>query len=403
MRMTAVIAALLLLAGITAALADDAEKKDAKSEPAAKSSGKTVALTSKIKAEFYGYLKLDAAYDTARTDIGDFARWVNSEQNNEDDGQFNMTARESRLGVRLHAPGNDSLDVAGRVEVDFYEGGAANKPRLMMRHAYLQLNWKNSDMSIIAGQTSDVFSPLVAPTVQYTVAWWVGNIGYRRPQLRLTKGFAMEGGHRLELSGALARSIGRSSGFDPGDSGEDAGLPVLQGRIGYSMPFAGGKKAAFGFSGHWGREEYDIDAAGTSEDIDSWSANVDFLIPVADKVVFKGEFFRGENLDAYLGGIGQGVNLATLEAIGSTGGWASLSMGPYDGWLFNFAGSVDDPDDEDLVDGSRARNMSIWGNFKHNLLEYVWWGFEVGYWETQYKAIEDGDSIRIQTALAFTF
>ena len=35
---------------------------------------------SPITYTFYGYLKLDMAYDTSSTDVGNFARWVNSEE-----------------------------------------------------------------------------------------------------------------------------------------------------------------------------------------------------------------------------------------------------------------------------------------------------------------------------------
>jgi hypothetical protein len=353
--------------------------------------------------KFYGYLKFDAAYDSAYTSTGDYARWVESEALNSDDNQLSITPRESRFGLQFNGPDSETLKISGKVEVDFYEGGSDNKARLMMRHAFLQLDWTKLDLSIIAGQTSDVISPLVAPTINYTVGWWVGNIGYRRPQLRITKGLAVGENQKLTLAGAVARNIGHTTAFGSGDSGKDSGIPIFEGRVGYSFPLVAGKKAELGFSAHWGREEFDLNSAGDNTQYDTWSANFDFSIPLASSVLVKGEVFTGQNLDAFLGGIGQGINTATMEEISSTGGWASLSLGPWKDWRFNIAGSVDNPDDADLSNGARTLNSSFWGNAAYDITKNVWVGVELGYWKTEYKNLADGDSVRVQFAVAYKF
>jgi hypothetical protein len=164
-------------------------------------------VLSKLDIQFYGYLKLDAAYDTSRTDDGNFVKWVERENANNDDDQFNMTANQSRFGVNITGLGDSAMKTSGRAEVDFYGGSNQNKSHLMMRHAYMKLDWPADKFSIIAGQTSDVISPLVPTTVNYSVAWWTGNIGYRRPQIRLTKVLGLDDGVDLTLEGAIARTI----------------------------------------------------------------------------------------------------------------------------------------------------------------------------------------------------
>ncbi|MHC4751100.1 MAG: DcaP family trimeric outer membrane transporter, partial [Planctomycetota bacterium] len=134
---------------------------------------------SNLDIQLYGYLKLDAAYDTSRTDNGNYAKWVEPENNNKNDDQFNMTANQSRFGMKITGPENDLMSTSGRVEADFYGGGEENKPKLMLRHAYMKLDWPVDRFNIIAGQTSDVISPLFPSTVNYSVGWWTGNIGYR--------------------------------------------------------------------------------------------------------------------------------------------------------------------------------------------------------------------------------
>jgi len=372
-------------------------------QPAATVEEDKPAVRSSYPVVLYGFVKFDAAYDSARTDVGNFARWVESEQGREDDDQFNATARESRLGLKFDGPDLADVITSGRVEVDFYEGGAENKNRLMMRHAYVQLDWPEHDFGLLAGQTSDVISPLYPQTLNYPVAWWAGNIGYRRPQLRLTKGFGVGEDSRMLLQAAATRTIGHDGLFDPGDTGEDAGFPGFQGRAALSFPMLTGRKTTLGVSGHFAQEEYDFDSRDHSTDLESWSANLDLTLPIYDWLTFKGELWTGQNLDAYLGGIGQGINLVRMKEIESTGGWMALSFEPHGRWHYNAGISIDDPEDDDLDAGDRSRNSAVWGNVIYDVNQAVQAGLELSYWETDYKHLEDGESIRLQTSLIYRF
>ena len=64
-------------------------------------------VTSGLDVEIYGYVKLDAAYDSQRISFGDYLRWVESEERIRNQHQFNLTANETRLGVRIKGPGTD--------------------------------------------------------------------------------------------------------------------------------------------------------------------------------------------------------------------------------------------------------------------------------------------------------
>ena len=242
----------------------------ARPEPAAQ--GEKPSIRSKFSADLYGYLKFDAAYDTSRINSGNYARWVESQETNEDDDEFNATANESRFGLDLRGPDVAGMKTSGKVEIDFYGGGAENKPNPMMRHAYLQVDWPKQDFSILAAQTFDAIFPLVPTTLNYTVDWFAGNMGYRRPQLRLTKRLDYGKSHVVG-QGAIVRTIGDSSwGFGPGDTGEDAGFPTTQGRVAVSFPLLTDKPTTIGLSGHWGQQEYDCDSAGHDKHCDSWPA-----------------------------------------------------------------------------------------------------------------------------------
>jgi hypothetical protein len=370
-------------------------------------------VVSGLDVELYGRLKFDAAYDDSRIDNGNYARWVQSEATNKDDSQFNMTARETRLGMRIYGPDTGDIKTSGRVEADFYGSGEENKAGLMMRHAYMNIEWPQDKFSILAGQTSDVISPLYPDTLNYTVGWWAGNIGYRRPQLRLTKGYTLDKDVELKIEGAIARTIGLGGSFTPGDAGEDAGIPSFQARTSVTFPSWGYKPTTIGVSGHWAKEEFDTTANGANDKFDSWSLNLDILQPVNKHLTLKGELFTGKNLAAYLGGIGQGVrNIGTPTSpvydkeISSRGGWLAAGLGPWDKWSFNVGISVDDPDNDDLggvTDNNREYNRAIFGNVIYAIDKNADIGFELSQWKTKYTDQDDADALRGQMSLIYKF
>jgi len=364
------------------------------------------AVRSSLGIELYGYLKLDASYDSARTSPGDFVKWVDLAIDNAADDAFNMTANQSRLGLKIGggvgSEGADSprVETRGRVEVDFFGGGAANKSHLMLRHAYVEVLWPEASLELLAGQTSDLISPLNPQTLNYSVAWWGGNIGYRRPQVRLTKRVELSPQRGLVVAAAVARTIGATnSEFTANDAGADSGLPTVQVRLGLS----GADGAACGISGHWGREEFDLDPAGNAVTFDSWSVNLDFQRRLASTVVVRAELFTGSNLAAYLGGIGQGVNLARRQEIEAGGGWASLDLGPHEDWTYHLGASVDDVRDDDIEAGDRSRNRSVFASAVRSVTDHLQMGVEVSHWATQYQDTDEATALRGQFSLVYRF
>ncbi|MEW6236058.1 MAG: hypothetical protein AB1656_11775 [Candidatus Omnitrophota bacterium] len=378
-------------------------------------------ITAKYGVDLYGYIKFDAAYDTQRTSLGNYARWVESGAAGGDDDQFTATANQTRFGLNFTGPDYGNMKTTGKMEVDFYGGGSENKANPMMRHAYVQLDWPDYDLSVLAGQTSDVISPLVPTTVNYAVGWWVGDLGYRRPQLRVTKNFDPTDNSKLMFQGALSRTIGEGWGLPASasylDNGSDSGFPTLQGRVAYAFPLLTDKPSIIGVSGHWGQEEYDggtfTGIAYGARDFNTWSANLDVTLPLLDKLKLMSELWFGENLDAYLGGIAQGLRGIDVdgnnsidapgEGIRALGGWAALGLGPWNQWSFNVGASIDDPEEDDLNAGGRSQNYSIFGNAFYEINEAILLGLELSYWDTDYQDREDEDSVRVQTTLIYRF
>jgi cell division protein FtsB len=377
-----------------------AEKKPAPA-PAGAAGKKNV--VSSLDLEFYGYVKADASYDSSRTTPGNFVVYVDSEATRKNDDEFNLTANQTRLGLNISGPSSDTLKTSGRVEFDFYGNYASeNKAKIQMRHAYLVLDWPKARFSILAGQTSDIISPLVPNTLNYTVLWDAGNIGYRRPQIRLTQVVPMGEKASLKLEGGCSRTIGRTD-LTNSESGEDAGFPTLQGRVSMTFPFFGPKPTTVGVSGHRGTEEYDLNPTGQNVDFDSWSVNLDVTQPVCPWLTIKGELFAGENLDQYFGGIGQGVNTTALKEISAEGGWVAASLGPWSQWSFNVGAGIDSVDRNDVTAGGRTQNTSIFGNVLYSLNKHAQVGVEVSQWNTHYRGPGDADDMRAQASFIYKF
>ncbi len=356
---------------------------------------------STLDIQFYGYIKADASWDSSRVTTGNYIVFV--DPGGEDDDEFNLTARQTRLGLKIKGPDVGDIQTRGLLEGDFYgAGGEENKPNFRMRHACMELLWPQDRFSILAGQTWDVISPLYPDTLNFTILWDGGNIGHRHPQVRVTREMALERDMELELAGAISRTIGDlEEAAGSTRPGEDAGFPTFQGRVGLTFPWFGVEPTTIGLSGHWGEEEY---AGGN--DVDSWSINLDVVQPVNKTLVVKGEAFVGANLDNYFGGIGQGVrNPATTadKAIGSKGGWIAATLKPYKDWRFNVGIGIDDVDRDDLGATGRALNQSIFGNALYAVNAHAEVGLELSHWRTDYKNDDDADDVRIQTSFVYKF
>ena len=391
-----------------------AEEVQAVKETAATTSSKP-AVTSDYPMDIYGYLKLDAAFDTGGANNGNYLRWVDPDGVGRDDDQFSVTARQTRLGLKMQGPSLYGANTEGKIEMDFYGGGAENNAQIRMRHAYFTMEWPDRDLELLFGQTWDLMSPLVPRLVNFTNLWWTGNIGFRRAQARVTKGFAVGDEGRFAVALAATRNIGDPDLFAFGeDTGADAGFPTLQGRLFYEFPGSAGRETTLGLSGHYGEEEYDFVGfwgGRHDEDVKSWSVNLDAEIPIGKYLLFKSELFTGANLDAYVGGIGQGVvvrpfddgSFRSVQAIRSHGGWVNLHIIPGGRWRYSVGGGFEDPDDGDLLPGARSRNMGVFANAGFFLRENIELMAELAHWRTDYYRGDDVENTRLQTAVRFSF
>lgn len=358
----------------------------------------------------YGILWGDMSSDTQRAKIGDYCLWIESQTLHRDEPDFNVDAKSTRIGFDMFGPGIPCLGDAkidGKVEVDF-QGifVTRNKPGLLLRHAYLEA--KDNEFRLLVGQTWDVISPLGIPTLNYTAGSAVGNLAYRRAQFRGERFWALSDTSMITLQGSLNANVVTDFVSDATTSADPGPYPDIQARGALTLGQRTGADArpmVFGISGHCGEQDFDFRTA-TNPDLNveraTWSVDADAYIPITDRLGFQAEFFTGENLSNYMGGILQGVDRITHRGIHSTGGWAGIWYKWRPNLCSNFGYAIDDPANHDMTSG-RTYNQMFFANALYDATKNLQVGFEVDVWKTLYIDLEPGEAVRLDCAVKYKF
>ena len=359
----------------------------------------------------YGFLWGNMVYETEQSYPGSYALFIRSAELYGDD-DFCIDARSTRLGIDIAGPRLWCFNCAqsgGKVEFDFQGAFVTeNKSGVLLRHAYWEV--KNEDFRLLMGQTWDVISPLYPNTIMYSVYWGAGNIGYRRPQLRYERYLHFSPVSMVTLQGSMNLSIVSDfTGANDGIEGNHGGWPVLEGRAAWTLGCRGKgcQPIVVGASGHIGNQEFNFGPLSPlpGEYVrPTWSVNADFHVPITNRFGVHGEFFTGENLGTFLGGIIQGVDINTAQPIRSTGGWFEFWYDWSCRWHTNAGFTIDDPFNEDITTAAgRTYNSAYYVNLVHDVTKQFKMGFEVSSWKTLYKGLEPGESVRFEFMAKYGF
>jgi hypothetical protein len=360
------------------------------------------------KIRLYGFLRLDLDFDSQHPNNTQNPLFITSPDaraGGTTNGDYSMHPRLTRFGIDYAGPhiaklGNAKL--SGKVETDFANGGSESRQIIRIRHAYLRLDWKEA--ALLAGQTWDIVSPLFPTVNNDSLMWNAGNVGDRRPQLRAAyepkagRGkLSFIGG--IGLTGAIDAQDLDNNGFR---DGEESGRPDMQGRIGYSYPLGKDRTASIGLSGFYGFERTARPVAGRTV-FHPQLFNVDFTIPLATRLSWRGEGWWGRNMSDIRGGAGQAINLSNGREIRGRGGWSEANIRLSRYFSVNPGFTIDDPVNADLPNGGRTRNHAYYfanritpgGNF---LI-----GADYLRWLTDYKGLQRGVANRVNIFLQYNF
>lgn len=360
-------------------------------------------ITSKYRACLYGFVKLDGSYDTQQVKNGNLAFFALPDEGGADD-EFNLTANQTRIGLKIDAPAHGNAEVFGKLELDFFGGGAENKPNPRLRLGYAE--YKKPNWSLLAGQDWDTLITVLPRSVNFSYFGFQGRVGFRRPQVRYTRRTPLGQGTLVSKVG-LGRTIGDDVEGLSTDDGADAGFPHVQWILCYEQPVFGLEKtkAKVSFSGHYGQEEVDRGAsvAAGEQNFNTWSLIGSFFVPFTERLAVQGSVWTGANLDDFFAGIGQGVNGTLGTEIASSGGWGQVLYTPAEDWKLAAGAGVDNPRNSDLNIDDRTFNFLGTANAYWSGLDPLELAFEYSYIETGYKGQDDAVSHRFQGAVIFKF
>jgi hypothetical protein len=360
-----------------------------------------------LPIKFYGFLRLDAYYNTARANSVVIPQQVLPETTKRNDDQFYLDPRLTRFGVDVMPVEVGGSKVGGKLEIDFANfptGSTESRATPRIRLAYLDV--AQDDLGFRAGQDWDVISPLFPAANHEFLMWNAGNLGDRRAQLQgryAPKDSSIDLKAALGLTGAVNGQdldTGASAGLQ---DGFDSGMPHLQVRGGWKGDLLVEKKPTeLGIWGAVGQTQTDQFFNGENR-FDAWCAGGDFQVPVCASVTFRGEAWTGVNLGDFRGGIGQTVNTTLGNEVSSTGGWAEFVYAHTAKTKFHLGGTIDDPENEDLNAGNPNRNLAGYIGTVVDWDNGVRTGFDTLYWETEYQGGTSGNMVRFDLYFQYSF
>lgn len=356
----------------------------------------------------YGFLRLDTIVDTSLPDKAQNPFYIRSpDASGGGDLNFTMHPRLTRIGLNFDGPRIRQIadgHIGGRFEMDFQNGGSESRQAIRLRQAYLDVAW--DELSFLAGQTWDVISPLYPTVNNDTLMWNAGNVGDRRPQVRLAYS-RPAGDGSVEATGAL----GLTGAVDAQDldadgvrDGERSVAPNLQGRLGYRRALwrEDPTQLAVGLWGLYAFEETDTPVRGHT-DFNSQLIGFDLTLALSDRFTLRGEGWYGHNLDDFRGGINQGINPANGREIESAGGWAELkfTLNPlystYSGY------TIDDPRNADVPVEGRTVNYAWYIGNRFRIGQPLLIGVDYLRWTTDYQGLRKATDNRVNVYFQYDF
>ncbi len=316
------------------------------------------------------------------------------------------TVRQSRVTVFALVPEFASGAARGELDVDFFGGqqpssGGRTFPLLRIRRAVAEVTWNR--VALLVGQESPpiaAVSPSSLASIGFPEFAGAGNLWLWIPQIRLSADLASNTALRFGAEiAALAPTSGEAQGsfLTQPDIAERSGRPFLQGRV-RGRWGAGDQAGELSAGGHYG---WIVDAAG--ERVPSKAVAISLWAPIGRVLELRAEGFAGQAL-AGLGGGGIGQNMVRdAVPVRTKGGWVQLNLRPSQHWELGGGGGIDDPDDEDLGESSRLRNVAVEGHLTWRMLPAVV-GVEVRHLRTRYQApVNDLTATQFNLGMGFEF
>ncbi len=355
------------------------------------------------QASVYGYAKLDMIYDVDN-ELGDLAArpriLIDGQEGS--DGHTTMHAYQSRLGFKTATPVGGS-NLTTMVEVDWFDN-APEGGDLRLRHAFGSWN------GITAGKTWTNFGSLLGktPTIDLAPQPGQSKIG-RKAQLRYSWNnwhIALENPDPEDYRDGVAASFNPKRGIYTEHEAAKTGLPDLTLR--YQNQAAGLHYSASAMARQLEVEEVN----GVDDSATGYGLNLAARYPASDTLTLRGALTWGDGIGEYMQnnpsapGYWDGDSIKTVEAWGANVGM-SLAVGPGAINLGYGIAKADLGDARDAgipgVEGANEQFEAVHLNYIWSPVKRVSYGIEAAYHTREVVDGRDGDAVRLQGMVKYSF
>lgn len=336
-----------------------------------------------------------------------------------DTNTFDAHARQSYVGALFSGPELGDFQTGAQILTFFQNDSLSTDDYgLLVYYAYGEL--KNDDWRFAAGLQQDVFNP-VSPTIVYlTKMYGSGNTGSYRGQVRVERLLQEKADFGVTFTGALSEPISTLVTGSAGRIEEDNGWPNIEGRtevgFGPQQAIRGNqvRPLEIGLSGVAGQTRTTRTllappaALPPRAVIDTWGVGIDLEWQPNEWYGARGEFYTGQALGEYNGGITQSFNSDTLSEIRSSGGFGELFCYLSDEVHVHIGYGIDAPRQSDLAPTQIRRNQTYFMNWVWDVSKAVQLGLEVDYRQTDYtqfapNAFLNSDAVIVATRFLWKF
>jgi hypothetical protein len=344
-----------------------------------------VATIAGTKISLYGRLELNTAYETDVTD-GLWSWRAPAGAKGDAQSRTSLSVARTRLGINLEGPSkDDEPSLKGKFEADFAGAGSDGYSNFngssgfRIRQSWGSVTFKDIGLTLLFGQTDDVVNPYDPPSVNPSSLNGAGNLGNRRPQIRITEAI---GPVELAVAATHDRIYNYTAQLDKdnADANTDRAvtdanapsIPGFQGRLGVKLPASwAGEKAnlLFGLGGLFAKNE----AANTDDKNryaspePSYMFGADLSLPIIDILTLTGEFFSGQNLSRYGdGSLKRSRAYSDDGGIKSIGWWGGLSAKLPASVSAGAGAGAENLDKKSKAVGQIEGNMFIFANLAYN-------------------------------------
>jgi predicted porin len=331
---------------------------------------------------FYGFAKLDAAYQDHAMNHLVAARYPLPETPANDNDSTNFTAMNSRFGFKWTGGALASgARIGGGFEFDLFDTTTRNQMKFRTRLAFLEL--KGEKYSLIAGQHWDLFGAgLPRSLITNGFYWETGNTGFRRAQVRYTR--FMGDAHELAVM------VG-----DPSTEGAIYNnMPVFEAR--YAFKWGPGKKSVVGMFGAYSEEELE----GQSVPIEGFG--LDLSVALTPTFTLLAEASYGSNLKIFLSRAGTFKDtIGDYRAQDTLAGYLELIYAA--GALDLYAGYAAELFDDPVPVNTLGDSDALFAGIVHRLGKGVSYGLELTRFTGDYEGQKKATANQATVSIAYTF